>query len=273
MLSNNEIFKISEISNEINVIYRINAPNTKLFFTYLQEITKNEFDDLIISISKCFNCDYTNILEFYLKFLCLMKMKEIHNQNYIEILVRIIENICSDENINLNIINLNIIDKLKIHIYGIKKKFRYINEDLKEFRNKFIDEYIGEYENYNFLNFMDLIYYVFHENRTKKTFTIELFISRLNDILQIYYNYTDPYYLLKIIIFILLSYNNGDGNFKVKYNKNFFLIITNILNSIIIKKYIENKNIKNSFIPEYLKQIQETNDYLTENKIIIYESD
>ena len=360
MILDNEIVKMTETTHIIGFTefeIKKSFPNTKLIFTYINDISNVDFNELIILLAKSFNCEYEIILNFYLKLICLMNQNEIHNKQYSSgghaDLIKTIINICSGKNNNLeennlllylslnlpkdstyarneytNIIctsinSLYLIDNIPIsiaqivghdysfhraepkkisysietkeeyrnlvkylerlnehadynfikfnsNIKNIKISFKFINEDYVNYRVQFLNKYIDQYKNYNCLNFLDIVHFIFHEsNYFNECFSKNLFIEGINKNfnIQIFSNIQTEY-LLNIIAFIL--FNDIDFNPYFRVCTNFFQIMTNIFNIIITKQYIEENNITNDFTNQYLLQIIETNKCLIGGKKIIY---
>lgn len=363
MLSNNEIVKMTDTTKSngfTDAQIKLSFPKTKLIFTYLEEFTNNEFDDLVLMLAKCFDCEYSNLLEFYLKFICLLNMKENHNCQYnsggIGDLIIDIKKICEQKNTNLSEYNillypslnlpkdniyarneytnmicsslnsLYLIDNIplsmtqiighdyyfhrgepkkinysdevkydfrnlikylekmnagkeiifstfKSNIQQIRKSFKYINEDFVKFRTEFINNYVSNYENYDYLNFLEIVHYIFHEqNIFNQCFSKKLFIDGINDNLDIKLSSgidnRKINYLLNILAFVLS--NNFVFNQYFRVCKNFFKIISNIFNMIIVVEYTEKNNIQNDFIKMYFRQLIETNECLVGDKKIIF---
>lgn len=360
MILNKEIVQMTN-TNTINAYTENeilkNYPQTKLIFTYFYDISDEDFNELSFLLAKCLNCEYDNMLTFYLKFICLMNEKEIHNNRYSSggfvDLVNIIKKICGNTNNNLkeynlliyislnlpkdstyarneytnmictSINSLQLIDtipismgqivghdyyfhraepkklsysietkeefrnlvkfleslnndkdynfkKINSNINKVKSSFKYISEDYVNYRINFLNKYLTQYENYDCLNFLDIVHYIFHEQNTfNKCFSKNLFIEGIDKNLNIQlYSNVQSEYLLNIIAFLL--FNDVDFNKYFRVCPNFFQIMTNIFNIIITKEYIQEKKLKNDdFANQYLLQLIETNKCLIGGKNII----
>ncbi len=359
MLQNNEIFKMTDLSYEKNTYANIKKfnPNVKLIFTYIKNIDNTILFDFTKLLIECFNCDYDNLLKFYLNFLCTMKDLEIHNPNYssggLGDLIDSIQNICDDNDnelqdkdvllyLSLNlpkdstyarneytkfictsINSLFLIDNVPLsmcqivghdyYFHGakdkkfqcskvIKKEFKKfvvcletinkeknvntfntmieiirksvnINDNFNDFKNNFIQKYIDKYRDYDMLNMLDLLHYIFHEKTAPGCLTSMKLTNEINrhltSVIILNKNKEEEVeYIFKMIIFLIYC----ESIHVVDLNNNFQATINNIFTYLIIMEYIKKNNLSDreqDFAKAYANQLIKMNTCLIPNNKIV----